>query len=172
MSHIITVTTVIQDKQALENVVKSIGGTIIGDGTHQFFSGTCAGWAFRLPGWKYPIVLCKNGTLSYDTYNDQWGNSADLELLKERYTMEVARQYATSQGWYVEDRAEGGLTLHLAGGRTVTVEPGGKINAEGFMGHGCTQATRGLAEALGRTASEIRKEEYENELARVNVVEE
>lgn len=45
---------------------------------------------------------------------------------------------------------------------TVTIGPNGevKVEANGFKGKGCDAATKAIREALGATASETKKAEY------------
>jgi len=130
------------DPDTLRRVVGMLGGAWLGSGVHRLFDGTVTGNGFTLPGWQYPLVQTPDG-LSYDDYHGAWGNVADLERLKGLYTLAKAEQAATAQGWQCE-RSGTDLVIHHPSGGTLTVTPGGTIDAGGFVGKGCHDAIMAL----------------------------
>jgi len=52
-----------------------------------------------LPGWKYPIVIKKDGTIAYDNYNGKWGNIFYLNKLKKEYAFQSAKYEMERKGY-------------------------------------------------------------------------
>lgn len=160
MSHTVTVKIECRDQEALARACLSLGGTVLGAGTHKLYSSEEAGFAVQLPNWRYPIIAKQDGSLTMDHYGGRWGRVEDVDRLRERYVVEAARTAAEAQGWYVEDRPDGGLTVYHPGGGTLQVEPSGSVDACGFIGAGCAAATSTIASAMGESSGEVRKSEY------------
>lgn len=64
-----------------EKAVIEVGGKYLGTGQHQLFQGNVTGDAFLLPGWKYPIIVTKDGEIKYDNYGGAWGKQEKLDQL-------------------------------------------------------------------------------------------
>ena len=161
MSHTVTVHAEFTDKGALGAAVEHLGGQVLGEGAIRFHDGTIAvGFAFKLRGWQYPIVLV-DGQLKFDDYEGAWGNRADLELLKAEYLLSRTVNACAEMGWLTERQGDGSvLVFHPAEpGATLTVSAKGDINANGFQGGGCKAAVETLAVALGSITSATVKSE-------------
>jgi len=127
------------DPGALECAVKSLGGTWIGMGKHDLFSSEETGFGFKLPKWRYPIVLSVGGELHYDDYHGSWGNVQDLEKLKGQYAIALAETQAQNLGWLTERTIEGQLTIFHPNGGTINIQSDGSIERCGVNGSGCHQ---------------------------------
>lgn len=161
MSHTLTVKIAIKDHRALDAAVRRMGGAMLGEGSHKLFSSAESGIGFKLPGWSYPLIAREDGSLAYDDYHGRWGNPADIEALENIYGVEAARFAAQGLGWIVEDNESGGVTIYHPEGGTLTLSPGGRVDAQGFHGEACAAATRPISEAMGQTTSETRKKEWD-----------
>ena len=173
-SHTVTVKVEFKDPRAFEAAVTAIGGTWIGQGDHALFQNYGAavtGLGFSLPGWRYPLVLKEKGELAFDDFNGQWGNVADVDRLKAAYAVESARIAAENQGWFVESQPDGSIVVHHPAGGTMTVDATGKIDADGFHGHGCHEATHTLAEAMGTVADSVAKPEFYEQQQQIHLSE-
>lgn len=174
MSHTVTTKVEYKNLQNLESAVLAMGGQVIGEASHNLFQhSNVQGWGFRLPGWQYPLVLTKEGELKYDDYNGRWGNPKDLEGLKGRYIMNQHKQTAADYGWVCEEQTNGTLLMHdpAGGGRTLTMYPDGTIDANGYGGCGCAEASALFSGKLGAVMGEVRKEAFYEEHAQVQQAE-
>lgn len=143
-SHTVKVRVELKDPESLRSAVEQMKGEWLGDGHHAMFSGQSAdGFGFKLPGWRFPLVLDKAGELHFDDYNGSWGRRADIDVLKGEYTMVCATNAAIAQGWQVE-RSEAGLLIQHPSGGSLIVTAGGIIDANGFQGVGCHEAIMSL----------------------------
>lgn len=159
-SHTVTVSIQIRDKGPLGAAVLAMGGTVIGDGIHKLYSGNREeGFGFKLPGWRYPLILKSDNTLAYDDFGGHWGNTADIATLTARYAIEAARQAADQQGWNAEDQADGSLKISLPTGAYMTVARDGTVDAVGFIGNAC-DVTSVIEEAMGTPQDRSFKPEY------------
>jgi hypothetical protein len=170
MSHTVKVKVELKDRVALARVIVAMGGRVLGEGTHSLFAAAEQGFGFTLPGWQFPLVLKDNGELAFDDYKGAWGKVSDLDRLKDRYALSVARAAAEAQGWLCEE-APAGLTIYHPDGGTLTVRPDGTVDAAGFEGCGCTNATEAIERAMGSRQEEHIKDEYFAERARINATE-
>jgi len=159
MSHTIKVQVKFQDLDALRRAVEKNGGKWLGHGIHRLYQGAESGQGFSLPDWRFPIVL-SDGTLRYDNYNGAWGAQSALDAVQAGYAVEVARGVASTQGWYSEATAEGGLVVFHPDGGTITVSPGGEVHAQGFGGSGCQSPTQLISDALGKPISSVNTGEF------------
>jgi len=176
MSETVTVETQFKDPAAFEAAVCALGGTVLGRGSHRLYQGNKAGLGVKLPGWLYPLVLDDAGRLAYDDFKGAWGDVRMLDQLSAEYILGAAEQAAMSRGLMCERQAlaSGGsrLVIYHEGGRSVTVDvdqdvlgvQGGgshaRIEAHGFQGVGCAEATQAIAEALGVEVGSSVKPEY------------
>lgn len=159
MSHTVQVTVQIKDKGPLSAAILAMGGTVLGEGTHQLYSSSEAGFGFKLPGWKFPLILRADNTMTFDDYHGQWGNPEDLKKLTGRYAIEAARTAADGQGWSSEDDDEGGLLIRHPSGGSLTVKRDGTVDAIGFIGSACDIAAV-IEEAMGTPGEKAYKPEY------------
>ena len=168
VSHTTRVDVELRDKDVLGAAVKSMGGTVLGMGTHRLFSMNAEqGFGFKLPGWQSPCILKGNGTLAFDNYNGHWGDPQVLERLKGKYAVEKARAAATAEGWVTQDQADGLLIYHPSGA-TITVGQDGVIDGTGFVGTGCDVMSV-IENALGTQQNRTNKAEYQQEQAHVKI---
>lgn len=151
---------------ALQAAVLRMGGTWLGQGRHKLYEAAENGLGFTLPGWHYPVVLRADGSLASDDYQGQWGNPADLQTLAKGYALQAARAAAEAQGWMVEETEDGLRVYHPLGG-SLTVAADGTVEAFGFDGVGCHDATTTLADAIGARREVVAKPEFFAERARI-----
>lgn len=160
MSHTVTVKVQIKDKGPLAAAVEAMGGHVIGDGTHNLYDGNAeTGFGFKLKGWRYPIILKEDGTMSYDDFGGRWGNTDDIRRLTAKYAIEAARHAANEQGWNSEDQHDGSLKIEHPTGAYMTVQADGTVEAFGFIGSAC-DVTSVIEEAMGTPGTKARKPAY------------
>ena len=141
-SHTVKVKCQFSDPDTFGKAALGMGGSVLGMGTHNLFSGqTATGFGVTLPNWRFPIVL-SNGELAFDNYGGAWGAPADLERLKGEYIIATAQSAAESQGWLTERNGEQLIVHHPSGG-TMTVNANG-ADASGFVGGACHEALMAL----------------------------
>jgi len=100
MSHTMNVQLELHDRDALLAACQRLGLTMI-EGRHKLYQTTEEGIAISLPGWKYPVVVKQDGSISYDNYNGSWGKIEELNKLKAYYGLEKAKIEARKQGYSV-----------------------------------------------------------------------
>lgn len=121
MSHIVQIETQIRDSEAVRAACCRLGLPPPVFGTARLFSGSATGLQVQLPQWRYPVVCeLETGKLHYDNYNGAWGNSRQLDLLRQAYAAEKAKIEARKRGHTVLEQplADGSikLTIQLGGG--------------------------------------------------------
>lgn len=90
--------------------------TLLPWGSHKLYSTTETGYAIKLPGWSYPIVLNTDG-IAMDNYNGRWGEQAKLNKLLRRVSAEKIIRDARRKGYCItEKEIEGEIKLTLTGG--------------------------------------------------------
>lgn len=159
MSHTVKMQVNLTNKQAIENACKILGHQYLGDGSHRLFGSTEKGTGFKLKGWNYPCIVKENGEMAFDNYNGSWGNMNDFEAFKEAYSVACVQDVCSQNGWYNELTPQGELVIHHPGGGTITVQKGGTIDAAGFVGVSCAEATSQIESALGKRLEEQVKPE-------------
>lgn len=143
-SETVRIVVKIKDRVALEEAVKELGGTMIGEGIHSVYTNKIFGLGFRLPKWRYPLVLGgDDGSLSYDNYGGTWGDAKDIDRLNGEYSLQVAASRARDLGWQHEKTSEGLRVYHPNGGH-MEVTRHGSAEAFGFNGVGCHDALLAL----------------------------
>ena len=100
MSHTMNINIELHDRAALEAACQRLGLTLV-EGRHKLYSTTEKGLAIHLQGWKYPIVVKEDGTVSYDNYNGSWGKIEELNKLRAYYGLEKAKIEARKKGYSV-----------------------------------------------------------------------
>lgn len=113
MSHTLNIKTEIRDPSALAAACNRLG-IQMQEGKHRLFQTTEEGIGVFLPGWEYPAVIRKDGTIAYDIYNGAWGNEQKLKELTAYYGLEKAKIEARKKGYSVyESRSEKTNKLEL-----------------------------------------------------------
>ena len=143
MSHTVHIRVDFKDRKRLESAVKALGGRWLGKGTHRLYGGSYTGDGFTLPNWQYPLVFRDDGQMAYDDFNGAWGDVKDLDRLRAAYALDTAQKAAETQGWQTEFVGENLVIYHPEGG-TLTVAPGGTVDATGFQGKGCLDSILAL----------------------------
>lgn len=160
MSHTVTVDIKIKNREAAIKAAQAMGAQVIGEGHHRLFSSEHDGLAIKFPKWNYPVVIGKEGEVYYDNYNGAWGSMTDLETLKDNYATLAVQAECENLGWYNElNPATGELVIHHPTGGTITVQKGGTLDAAGFTGTSCAEATLKLEQAMGQKLGETVKPE-------------
>ena len=75
------------------------------------------------------------------------------------YTIETARNAANAQTWPVVDNSDGSIIIYHPSGGTLTVNRDGTVDANGFVGSGCTVASI-IENTLGTTRETTFKPEF------------
>jgi len=160
MSHTLKVKVELKDIESLTRAIKTMGGTVIGQGSYELYSSTEEGFGFKLSGWEYPLIAKSDGTLAFDHYNGSWGNPKDIDVLKSAYAIAAATAAAEKQGWQYEYTSGLGLLIYHPDGGTLTVTGDGVVDADCFSGTGCENATEAIAELMGETTQSTHKREF------------
>lgn len=116
MSHIVKLATKMTDLKAIEATCRRLGLEAPRQGSAKLYSGQpVKGTIVNLPGWKYPVVIGQDGTVSYDNYGGSWGRQEELNKFQQSYGLAVAQQMAESQGWTYEEVPveNGAIEAHL-----------------------------------------------------------
>lgn len=100
MSHTLNIRIEMHDLEALELACQRLELKMV-NGIHQLYSSKEEGIGILLPNWRYPIVIKNDGTISYDNYNGNWGDIAELNKLKAYYGIEKAKIEARKKGFTV-----------------------------------------------------------------------
>ncbi len=163
-------------------------GTHVGDyplpeGFSKEDLGKCQ-FAISVPGKPnaYEIGVVKDPaspgeyTLLWDFWSRGYGLQDvvgdDARKLTDAYTLEAARITATEQGWYSEYTSVDGvehLVIYHPSGGTLTVSPRGTVDADGFIGAGCAEATGLLGGSLGITVDESIKAAFYSQQQHLNL---
>ena len=159
MSHTVTVDVKMKNREALCKAAEAMGLTILGEGSHRLYSSSHQGLGIKLPGWNYPVVVTEDGVIHYDDYNGLWGNPNDIDRLTADYAQAVVEVECDKLGWYHEKQDNGEMVVHHPSGGTITIQRGGRLDAQGFHGTSCSDATRPLEQALGLRRGEALKPE-------------
>jgi hypothetical protein len=159
-SHTVRVRVEFRNIEALRAAVLQLNGQWLGNGNHALYQTQEVGHGFRLPNWRYPLVLRPDGSLALDDYHGAWGNRADIDRLKAAYAVAAAERQCAELGWYTERQADGSLLIYHPSGATMTVAADGTVDAQGFHGQGCESATHAIAQAIGGVTDSLRKPEY------------
>lgn len=169
MSHTVKVKVQLSDTDSLSAAVIAMGGSLLGVASHKLYGGNVQGFGFRLPNWRYPLVLQPSGELAYDDYNGRWGNVSDIDKLTGRYAIHRAHQAAEQLGWMAEFCAEGLRVYHPSGGTLVVTAD--QVDALGFSGGACAQASQQLSEAMGKQVEATVKPEFYEQEQEINASE-
>lgn len=150
MSHTVTIDVKFKNQEVAVKAAQAMNATVLGEGNHRLYASSHTGFGIQFPGWKYPAVIDKDGKIFYDNYNGSWGSPTELAKFQELYAAKVIEQECEQLGWYYErNDATGELVINHPAGGTITVSKGGTIDASGFTGNQCEQATERFENALG-----------------------
>src|SRR4051812_30887861 len=128
MSHTVEVKIELRNREALLQAAKTVGATILGEGTHALYSSREKGFGLKLNGWQYPVIIKEDGTIAYDTYGGAWGNIAQLEDLQGWYALSAAQLECSNLGWHTElDPVKRELVVFHPSGGTITIAQSGEI---------------------------------------------
>ena len=111
MSHVSQMQVKITDVDAMKAACKRMNAQFCGKGFVTFYDETeVGGIVIQLPGWQYSIVVKPDGSIRYDNYNGEWGDIKELNLFKQLYAIETAKQKAEEKGYtYQEDELPNGV---------------------------------------------------------------
>lgn len=138
-----------KNQEAAVKAAEAMGARVLGDGNHRLYASSHAGFGIHFNGWQYPAIIDKDGKIFYDNYNGSWGAASELEKFQEYYAGKVIEAECEQLGWYFERQADGNIIIHHPAGGTITVSKGGTLDASGFVGNQCEQATERFEAALG-----------------------
>lgn len=159
VSHTTRIAIQLTDRAALAIAVENMGGVVLPGNTHRLYAGSEIGFGFRLPKWRYPLVLRADNTLAYDDYHGAWGSVADIKKLTGAYAIAKAQIAANGMGWTSEVLPDGNLLIHHPEGGSIHVNADGTVDANGFVGVGC-DVTTAIENALGQQVERTNKSDY------------
>jgi hypothetical protein len=116
MSHVTTVDIDFKDQEAFIAAAEELGYRVEKNASVQLYQReanyeNCV--KVTIPGWAYPVAM-SGGRLYYDNYNGDWGDTADVHKLQQRYARNVAIKTAKARGFRVQEKTVNGkvkLTL-------------------------------------------------------------
>lgn len=93
MSHMVEVAVKMTNKKAIINAAKALGVATKEVSNMKFYRSedTATGTAVYLSGWKYPMVIEKDGNIKMDNYNGSWGSNDRLNEFKQEYSHEALK---------------------------------------------------------------------------------
>jgi hypothetical protein len=156
-SHTTRVACEYRDLDALRAAVAALGGTCLGEGEHRIYSHDSSGIGFRLPGWRFPLVVA-GGELVFDNYGGSWGDIRDLAKLEAAYVNAAAQAVAAQLGWQCRVDGDALVVDHPAGGSLRITR--GEVDACGFIGAGCHAAAEDFVRAIGRASETALKPSF------------
>ncbi len=118
MSHVVTLETKVQDRDALEAARARLNLPALQDGVFDLYSGKVTGTAVQLPDWRYPAVAnFETGDMKYDNFGGSWGRQEEMDKLMQAYTVEKASAEARRKGYMVEEQSieDDGVRLVMTG---------------------------------------------------------
>jgi len=98
MSHTMDIQMELHDRRALEAACRRLR-IKMEYGKHQLHATTEEGIGIFLDGWRFPVVVKKEGIISYDNYNEHWGNIQKLHELEAYYGLEKAKLESQLKGY-------------------------------------------------------------------------
>lgn len=117
MSHIATVALRIKELSLLAEVCSDLNIPCSLKTTEiaLYSARVQAAASFRLPGWRYPVAVLKDGTIQYDTFDGHWGAPVELHRVLQAYAERITLRHACRMGAAVfrEERPDGTLLLRL-----------------------------------------------------------
>jgi hypothetical protein len=121
LSHIVSIKTEVRDLAAIQAACRRLQLAAPMQGETKLFSGTVAGLAVQLPGWRYPVVCqTETGQVQFDNFGGRWGEQQQLDRLLQAYACEKAKIEARKRGHSVTEQhlTDGSikLTIQVAGG--------------------------------------------------------
>lgn len=88
MSHIVTIKTELKNFDTIKEVCKRLGLHCKQSNDINVYNTNKTGMGIHLKGWKYPIVVNKQGVVYYDNYNGNWGNMKEYNKFVDEYSLE------------------------------------------------------------------------------------
>jgi hypothetical protein len=85
----------------------------------------CTGPGVLPAGWRYPIVV-QDGQVAFADFQTAEGNQEEVQRFKARYTLEVAKKAASSQGYEYDENGDE-LIIYQPAGVVVTVRGDGSL---------------------------------------------
>lgn len=117
MSHIATVALRIKELPLLSEICSDLNVPLTLEASEvQLYSAKVQATAcFRLPGWRYPVAVLKDGTLQFDNFHGHWGAAGELHRVLRAYAERITVRHACRMGAAVfrEERPDGSLLLRL-----------------------------------------------------------
>lgn len=112
MSHTTKVQTTLTDSSAIIETARRLG-LECECGVHQLYDKTTVeGYAVKLQGWLYPIIIKEDGSIAYDNYGGQWGNEAKLQQFQQEYAATITERELAMAGFRMErEMVEGNLVI-------------------------------------------------------------
>ena len=120
MSHIVQIQTEVRSEPAVLAACRRLNLPSARRGTFELYGSTQTGLGITLPEWRYVVVAnTDTGQLSFDNYENKWGDRIHLDRFLQRYAVEAATIAARKQGHSIaEQHLDDGsikLTVNIGG---------------------------------------------------------
>ncbi len=143
MSITITATILITDFEVLKETTEELGYTLYENETEILLHETVEyGYPVYIPGWRYPVVITKNGEVKYDNNNGLFGKQEYLDLLLQTYsekkTIKEIKNFAKENGYQIQE--ENNTFILIKENEKIEIEIEKQnitIDAKGFKGEKC-----------------------------------
>jgi hypothetical protein len=119
MSHIVQIATKVKDPAAVAAACQRLNLPAPAQGTAHLYSGEASGLLVQLSGWKYPVAInTADGSISFDNFENAWGERSHLEKFLQMYAVELVRISARKKGHSVSEQQlqNGSIRLQIQEG--------------------------------------------------------
>lgn len=117
MSHIATVALRIRELPLLAEVCSDLNFpcSLKASEVALYSARVQAAASFKLPGWRYPVAVLKDGAVQYDNFEGHWGAPVELHRVLRTYAERITIRHACRMGAAIfrEERPDGTLLLRL-----------------------------------------------------------
>lgn len=107
MSVLMKVKHAIKSMPAFRVACERLGLRLSEKGTHKVWSRDAQGYAVKLRGWQYPVVVDDvSGGMIYDNHRGGWGAIEELDALMQAYSVAVLEEDARANGHVLEQSVD------------------------------------------------------------------
>jgi hypothetical protein len=101
MSHVVNIKTELKNKASVVKACARLEWPCEVNSSTVMYDGTKVhGSIITIPNWKYAACVKEDGSIATDTFNNRWGDIADLDQLKKYYAVEETKSTLAAQGIY------------------------------------------------------------------------
>jgi hypothetical protein len=101
MSHTVQIKTELKNPKSVEKACERLKWDCQLNSSAVLYDGKSVhGAIVTIPGWRYAACVKEDGSIATDTFNNRWGDIADLDQLKKYYAVEETKSTLAAQGIY------------------------------------------------------------------------